>query len=131
MRRKVFIPTVIRGVAYAEAKGSTVADNGVWSSDVQYKIRIPLTAKVQDGRTYLPCLKYGELDNEAAADHWTVRKEDMIIPGEYAGEKALLYEDEIAAYAMEQGADMIRITEYADNTTGGSLYTRHWRIGGR
>ena len=36
-RRKIYIPTVIRGVSYVEGKGSKVADNGVWSDDVQYK----------------------------------------------------------------------------------------------
>ena len=35
-RRKMFVPTVVRGVSYVESKGSAVADNGVWSADVQY-----------------------------------------------------------------------------------------------
>ncbi len=130
-RRKVFIPTVIRGVSYVEAKGATVTDNGVWSSDVQYKIRIPLGAKIQDGRTYLPCPEYEKLEDKEALKHWTIRKEDLVIRGAYAGEATKLYEDELAAYAKEQGLDLIHVTEYADNTLGGSLYTRHWRIGGK
>lgn len=130
-RRKAYIPTVINGVSYTEAKGATVADNGVWSSDVQYKIRIPISAKVQDGREYMPDMGYAVLDNEAAVKHWTVRKEDMIVLGEYAGEKAMLYEDEMAAYVKEHELCLIHVTEYADNTMGGSMYTRHWRIGGK
>lgn len=130
-RRKIFLPTVIQGVSYVEAKGAVVTDNGVWSSDVQYKIRIPWGAKIQDGRIYLPCLKYEKLEDEEALKHWTIRKEDLVIQGAYDGEERKLFEDELAAYAKEQGLDLIRITEYADNTLGGSIYTRHWRIGGK
>lgn len=130
-RRKLYIPTVIRGVSYAEAKGATVANNGVWSSDVQYKIRIPLAAEIQDGRTYVPDLGYAGLGNEEALEHWTIRKEDLAILGEYTGGKSMLYEDELTAYAKGQGLCLIHITEYADNTFGGSAYTKHWRIGGR
>lgn len=124
------IPTVIRDVSYAEGKGSMVANNGVWSEDVQYKIRIPLASETQDSRVYMPDLKYARLDNEEAVRYWTVQKGDLVIRGEYSG-KNILYEDELAAYAKEQGIDLIRITEYADNTSGGSLYLRHWRIGGK
>ncbi len=130
-RRKIHIPTVIRGVSCVEGKGSKVADNGVWSDDVQYKIRVPLLAIVQDGRTYRPDLNYAGLEDGEAVKHWTIQKGDLIIRGEYTGEKPLLYEDELSAWAGEQGYDLIRITEYADNTLGGSLYTRHWRIGGK
>lgn len=130
-RRKIFIPTVIRDVSYAEAKGSTVTNNGVWSDDVQYKIRVPITAEVQDKRTYLPRIGYAKLGDGEAGKHWTICKGDLMILGEYAGEKQLLYEDELDAYAKEQGLDLIKVTEYADNTSGGSLYTKHWRIGGK
>lgn len=131
MRRKAYIPTVLYGVSYVEAKGSTVANNGVWSDDVQYKIRVPLAAEAQEGRSYVPCLKYAGLEEEEAQRHWTIRREDLMILGEYAGEKNLLHEDELSAYAKERGLDLIRITEYADNTMGGGLYARHWRIGGK
>lgn len=130
-RRKIYIPTVIYGVSCAEAKGSTVTDNGVWSADVQYKIRIPLAAQVQDNRAYLPEQRYVKLETVEALGHWTISKGDFIIRGEYAGEKKQLYEDELQAYAREGCTEQIRITEYADNTSGGSLYLRHWRIGGK
>lgn len=130
-RRKIYIPTVIRGVSYVEGKGSKVADNGVWSDDVQYKIRVPLIAVVQDNREYMRDLNYAKLDNEEAAKYWTIQKGDLVVQGEYAGDSPLLGEDEISAYAKEQGLDLIRVTEYADDTSGGSLYTRHWRIGGK
>ena len=114
-RRKIYIPTVIR----------------VWSDDVQYKIRVPLIAVVQDNREYMRDLNYAKLDNEEAAKYWTIQKGDLVVRGEYAGDNPLLGEDEISAYAKEQGLDLIRVTEYADDTSGGSLYTRHWRIGGK
>ena len=130
-RRKIYIPTVIRGVSYVEGKGSKVADNGVWSDDVQYKIRVPLIAVVQDNRKYMRDLNYAKLDNEEAAKYWTIQKGDLVVRGEYAGDSPLLGEDEISAYAKEQGLDLIHVTEYADDTDGGSLYSRHWRIGGK
>lgn len=130
-RRKIYIPTVIRGVSYVEGKGSKVADNGVWSDDVQYKIRVPLIAIVQDNREYMRDLNYAKLDNEKAVKYWTIQKSDLVVRGEYAGDNPLLGDDEISAYAKEQGFDLIRVTEYADDTSGGSLYTRHWRIGGK
>ena len=130
-RRKIYIPTVIRGVSYVEGKGSKVANNGVWSDDVQYKIRVPLTAVIQDGREYVSDLNYARLNDEEATKHWTIQKGDMIARGEYDGKNFLLHEDELTAYAKEQGLDLIHVTEYADDTSGGSLYTRHWRIGGK
>lgn len=130
-RRKIYIPTVIRGVSYVEGKGSKVADNGVWSDDVQYKIRVPLLAVVQDNRIYMPDLNYAKLENEEATKYWTIQKGDLIVHEKYAGENLLLYEDELTEYAKEHGLDLIRVTEYADDTAGGSLYLKHWRIGGK
>ncbi|MCI8420456.1 MAG: hypothetical protein HFF79_08155 [Oscillospiraceae bacterium] len=130
-RRKIYTPTVIYDLAYAEAKGATVANNGVWSEDVQYKIRIPLTAKIQGKRVFLPDLHYAKLKEEEIMNHWTISKGDLIVRDEYIGGKLQLYEDELIAYAKEQGLDLIHVTEHADNTFGGSEYTKHWRIGGK
>lgn len=129
-RRTKYIPTLIRGVSYVEAKGATVTNNGVWSDIVQYKIRVPLIAVVQDGRQYIPALKYTQLDDDGAVNHWTINKGDLAIKGEYIGDVPL-YQDALTAYAKEHGLDLIHVTEYADDTDGGSLYTRHWRIGGK
>ena len=129
-RRKKYIPTVIRKVSHVEAKGATVTNNGVWSDDVQHKIRILLISDVQDERTYESDLKYAALDDEEAAKHWTISKADMVILDEYTGDNLLLYENDIVQYAKENGLDLIRIKEFADDTAGGSLYMKHWRIGG-
>ncbi len=130
-RRKIYVPTVIRGVSYTEAKGTTVTNNGVWSGDVQYKIRIPLNAEIQDKRSYLDCKQYEKLDSEGVWEYWTIAKADLVIREAYTGAPSGLYEDELTAYVQERGIDLIRITEYADNTFGGSIYLRHWRIGGK
>lgn len=108
-----------------------MADNGVWSDDVQYKIRVPLIAVIQDNRGYMRDLNYAKLDDEEAAKHWTIQKGDLVVRGEYASGTLPLYEDELTVYAKEQGLYLIHVTEYADDTDGGSLYTRHWRIGGK
>ena len=130
-RRKVYIPTVINDASYVEGKGSKVANNGVWSDDVQYKIRVPLSAVIQDNRKYMQDLNYAKLDDEEAIKFWTIQKGDFIVRREYNGDSSLLYEDQISAYANEQSLDLIHVTEYADDTDGGSIYTRHWRIGGK
>ncbi len=130
-RRKKYIPTIIRNVFYAEAKGTTVTDNGVWGDDIQYKIRIPITSIIQDGRTFLPDLKYAKLDDGEALKYWTITKEDFIVREAYTGGSSSLYEDELMKHIQEQGLDPIRVKEYADNTSGGSQYLKHWRIGGK
>lgn len=130
-RRNAFVPTVIQGVSYVEAKGASITSDGIWGDNVQYKIRIPLIAVVQDGRTYLPELEYAKLTDDEAIQHWTISKTDMIIRGEYDGESSILFEDMLNAWAKENAHDLIRITEYADDTHGGSLYMRHYRIGGQ
>lgn len=129
-RRTKYFPTVIRGVSYQEAKGATIASNGVWGENVNFKIRIPLVGSaVQDKRLYMPCLEYARLEDTEAAAYWTIKKGDLIVLGEHPGDP--MFEDAVNAYARENAIDMIHVTEYADNTAGGSLYVRHYRIGGK
>lgn len=132
-RRNKYMPTLIRGVTYVEAKGATVNGNGVWSDSVQYKIRVPIRAKIQDGRTYLPGLEYAKLDDEAARKHWTIQKQDLVVLGDVSDldDGSAVFEDTLNNYAKEHSLNLIRVTEYADDTMGGSRYTRHWRIGGQ
>lgn len=128
-RRMKYFPTVIRGVSYQESKGATIASNGVWGENVNYKIRIPLVGSdIQDKRLYMPCLEYAKLEDDEAPAYWTIKKGDLIVRGEYPGDP--MYEDALNAYARENSLDLIHVTEYADNTIGGSLYMRHYRIGG-
>lgn len=128
-RRTKYFPTVIKGVSYQEAKGATIAGNGVWSEDVNYKIRIPLMGSdIQGKQLYMPCLEYAKLEDAEAAAHWTIKKGDLIVRGEYLGKP--MFEDALNAYMRENAFDLIHVTEYADNTIGGSPYMRHYRIGG-
>lgn len=128
-RRMKYFPTVIRGVSYQEAKGATIASNGVWGENVNYKIRIPLVGSdIQDKRLYMPCLEYAKLEDGEAPAYWTIKKGDLIVRGECPGDP--MYEDALNVYARENSLDLIHVTEYADNTIGGSLYMHHYRIGG-
>lgn len=130
-RRTKYIPTVIRGVSYVEAKGATISSSGVWGDNINFKIRIPLSAEIPSGRSFLPDLEYAPLDDAEAVKYWTVQKTDLILEGEHAGDGSALFEDALMAYAKEKGLTVIHVAEYADNTKGGSLYMRHWRIGGK
>lgn len=130
-RRHKFIPTVIRGVSYVEAKGATIASNGVWDDNINYKIRIPIMAKVQNERVYVPELEYSRLDEEEAAKHWTISKADLIIKGEFPGDGSAVFEDSIKGLVKGHALDLIHVAEYADDTAGGSLYMKHYRIGGK
>ena len=124
-----YFHTVIRGVSYQEAKGATVASNGVWGENVNYKIRIPLGGSiVQDKRLYIPSLEYAKLEDAEAAAYWTIKKGDLIVRGEYPGDP--MFEDAVNVFARDNAIDLIHVTEYADNTVGGNLYVRHYRIGG-
>ena len=72
-RRMKYFPTVIRGVSYQEAKGATIASNGVWGENVNYKIRIPLVGSdIQAKRLYMPCLEYAKLEDCEAPVYWTI-----------------------------------------------------------
>ena len=128
-RRIKYFPTVTRRVSHQKAKGATIASNGVWGDNVNYKIRIPLVGSdIQDKRLYMPCLEYAKLEDTEAAAYWTIKKGDLIVRGEYPGDP--MFEDAVNAFVRENAVDLIHVTEYADNTMGGSLYVRHYRIGG-
>jgi hypothetical protein len=132
-RRKKYIPTVIRGVSCVESKGSTVTNSGVWSADVQYRLRIPADAGIQHGRIYVQEARYAGLDDGEAGSCWTAARGDMVALGDCTGSGSpqMLYEDEIQKLVQGHGFSLFRITEYADNTSGGHPCTRHWRIGGK
>lgn len=128
-RRERFSPTVIRGVSYVESMGATVGSSGVWGEDVRFKIRIPFRAWVQDKRIYLPEGQYKALDDADLLFHWTITKGDLILKGEWPGDP--MFEDAIQQLVKSNALRLIHVTEYADDTDGGSLYLKHYRIGGK
>lgn len=128
-RREEYIPTVIRGVSFHESVGSTVSSSGAWSDAMQFRIRIPEGAAVQDGRTYLPEREYAALDDTAAVQHWTLKRGDMLMRAVYDSAGAIS-QAEVAAAAEATGTALISIVEYADDTSRGATGSRHWRVGG-
>ena len=86
-RREVYFPTCIRSASFLENKSSGHSTDGAHSQSLAYKLRIPLGAKIQDGRSYVPADKFRQLDEDAAAKAWTLRPGDRI---EYKGQTLTL-----------------------------------------
>lgn len=123
-RREVYFPTCIRSASFLENKSSSHSADGAHSQSLTYKLRIPLGAKIQDGRSYVPAAKYRQLDAEEAAKCWTIQTGDYVLP----------METELTAPVdqkqLEALGQPIYVKEYADNTIRGSAAVKHWRIGG-
>ena len=123
-RREVYFPTCIRSASFLENKSSSHSADGAHSQSLAYKLRIPLGAKIQDGRSYVPAAKYRQLDAEAAARAWTIQTGDYVLPMET---ELMSPVDQKQLEALGQP---IYVKEYADNTIRGSAAVKHWRIGG-
>lgn len=123
-RREIYFPTCIRSASFLENKSSGHSTDGAHSQSLAYKLRIPLGAKIQDGRSYVPAAEYRRLDNDAAARAWTIQTGDYVLP----------METELTAPVdqkqLEALGQPIYVKEYADNTIRGSAAVKHWRIGG-
>lgn len=138
-RRDVFIPTQISGVSKYDNRQS-YGDGGFHSETESFKIRIPIGAQVQDGRTYLPETHYDALPAEAALAHWTLHNEDLIIVSVSGFEDVNTSAFETAAVTTQQAEEMahsvgfqkelVHIVNYSDNTLRGSASVQHWRLGG-
>jgi len=128
-RREVFTPTKISGASFLETRGSS-SSKGAETEKITFRLRIPLEAEVQDGRTYVNEAAYKTLSDEDATKHWTLRKGDYILA--IQSEKAVgpMTQPELDALSRELCVDLIRVIEYADNTIRGSAAVKHWRIGG-
>ncbi len=141
-QREVFIPTNISDVSFVDVRSSG-GSASEQSENLQFKIRIPLNARTQDSRTYIPEDKYRLLDDEEAKKHWTLQKGCYIIAG------TIFYDDEwkFDDFDFSSGVitsarirdfldlfkydrDIVHVTEYADNTRRGSDAVKHWRVGG-
>lgn len=127
-RREVFYPTVLDGASYQAAK-TTSSSQGIHTESLSYRLRIPVDALVQSGRTYVSETVFRSLSDADALQHWTLQAGDCIIPGEYPDAKPMTLR-ELSEFAKLAGADLIHVKEYADNTLRGSDAVKHWRIGG-
>lgn len=126
-RREVYFPTCIRSASFLENKSSGHSTDGAHSQSLTYKLRIPLGAKIQDDRSYIPEAEYARIDDAAAASVWTLQTGDYVVPLETALAGPIDYGqlEELAAHSQ-----LIHVKEYADNTIRGSAAVKHWRIGG-
>lgn len=126
-RREVYFPTCIRSASFLESIGSGHSTDGSHSQQLAYKLRIPADAKIQSGKTYIQETAFRLLDDQAAAQHWTLQTGDYVIPIETE------LADPIDAATMEGLAarsHLIAVKEFADNTIRGTAAVKHWRIEG-
>lgn len=141
-RRETFIPTNISGVSLYDVRSmQDSSGNRTESSD--FKIRIPVDAVVQAGRTYIPEYDYAQLSDDEALNYWTIQKGCYILTGTLFYDTEWLFDEfnfrsgviirerleEIQSMRQYDG-DFITVKEYADNTQRGSKTVQHWRIGG-
>ena len=141
-RREVYVPTNISDVSFTDIRG-TGGSASNRNDNLRFKIRIPITSRVQDSRTYIPEEKYKLLDDDEAKKHWTIQRGCYIITGTlfYRGEwkfddfdfsSGVITSSRIRDFLdlMQYEHDIVNVTEYRDNTIRGSDFVKHWRIGG-
>lgn len=128
-RRDLYYPTELSAASYAEKKGSTHT-GGETTEGIQYRLRIPVSARAAGGRIYVPEAIYKAIDDGQAAESWTISKLDLVTRGAPLVEGPA-DERTIREAAAAAGVDVIIVEEYADNTERGSPAVQHWRIGGR
>lgn len=126
-RRDVYVPTRISAASYAESRGSIHKARDT-EETLDYMLRVPVTARIQDGRKYVPEDVYKRADDVTGM--WTLSQLDLVTIGEPVVTEPET-ERAVRESAAAAGKDVITIAEYADNTLRGSRAVQHWRIGGR
>jgi len=119
---EVLTPTVIKNCTWYYkhiVSGSEMMDNAD-----EYSVRIPIDAEFQDGRTYVGPNEYSEMNDEEAANHWTIQKNDLVVRGEFG--------DTIQQQSVitSQTDDCFIVSTFGNNTWRGSPRVKHWRVGG-
>ena len=120
-KREVMIPTEITGVSWYDTRSQPNGGNRPGSAS--FVIRIPYTAEIQDGRTYVSETDYAELADSEKSGYWTIQKGSYVVKG--TGIEATTFDQ-----LREAEEDFVTVTEYADNTVRGTDRIKHWRIGG-
>ena len=141
-RREVFVPTNISEVSFVDVRSSS-GSASEREENLAFKIRIPISARVQDARTYIPEDKYKLLDDEEVKKYWTLQKGCYIITGtifyngewkfdDFAFSSGVITSSRIRDFLdlFKYDRDIVRVTEYSDNTRRGSDAVKHWRVGG-
>lgn len=151
-RRESYFPTRIGGITWTESS-SLSGDNGHKNMQDRYTIRIPITAHIQEDRTYLPPEEYKKLPIERIPQYWTIQEGDYIFPKHFFPsrwkwdefsfrtgtilknweeiEGSIYYGvNDIGTYLKKVFGKLIIVTSVADNTKRGSPRVQHWKIGG-
>lgn len=151
-RRESYFPTRIGGITWTESSSSS-GDNGHKNMQDRYTIRIPITAHIQEDRTYLPPEEYKKLPIERIPQYWTIQEGDYIFPKHFFPsrwkwdefsfrtgtilknweeiEGSIYYGvNDIGTYLKKVFGKLIIVTSVADNTKRGSPRVQHWKIGG-
>ena len=126
-RREVYLPTCIRSASFGESIGSGHASDGAHSQQLAYKLRIPGNAEIQGGKTYIQEAGFRLLDDQDAAQHWTLQTGDYVAPIETELSGPV---DAATMEGLAARSHLIAIKECADNTARGTPAVQHWRIGG-
>ena len=110
-RREVYIPTYIQDVAWYDSHASS--DSGTAKSESSdYVVRVPESATVTGGKTYVPADDYRTLSSKGT----------VVLP---EGSTTM---DESSI--RKSGHEVFSVSTYADNTVRGTAAVRHWRMGG-
>lgn len=151
-RRESYFPTRIGGITWTESS-SLSGDNGHKNMQDRYTIRIPITAHIQEDRTYLPPEEYKKLPIERIPQYWTIQEGDYIFPKHFFPSRwkwdefsfrtgtilknweeieGSIYSgvNDIGTYLKKVFGKLIIVTSVADNTKRGSPRVQHWKIGG-
>lgn len=138
-RREIYVPTNISGVSIYEVDSSKytarVNSASSRSEEITCKIRIPVDADFEAGRSYIPEGRYKILTDDEAVSYWTLQRGAYILAADKIAAQDIgkrITREELDALLREEkyAGPLISIVEYADNTRRGSPRVRHWRIGG-
>lgn len=120
-RTEYFVPTVIKRVSLFHRKTSS-SSTGNQEKGMDAVIRIPLDARTD--KKYTEAAAYRAMTDVSSV--WTVQIGDFIVP-----KVVSMTEPVTDAEIARDYTDIITVREFTDNTTRGSRYVRHWRIGGQ
>lgn len=126
-RRDIYIPTKIYGVSWY-ASHTDSQEGTAHRGNAKYTVRIPLTARIEEGKQFINADDYYELPVDVRDGYWTIQHGCYVFKGIldlYEGEE-FVNETDFERFRNE----FFNVNTYADNTIRGTKYTKHWRLGG-
>lgn len=126
-RREVYIPTYIQGVAWYDSHASSESGTAK-SESSDYVVRVPESATVTGGKTYVSADDYKALSSSEREGHWTIQLATLVAKGTVVLPEGSTTMDESSI--RKSGHEVFSVSTYADNTVRGTAAVRHWRMGG-